>query len=457
MRKSKVSRPAKSASARKHSRSVPSAARIPRATATGDPAKLAALPDEALLEIVQRQTFRYFWEGAHPGSGLAFDRRTAGKRAKDTDPITIGGSGFGIMAIIVAAERGWVTRSAALARVDRMLDLLMHARCYHGTFPHFMNARTGEAVPFGRKDDGADLVETSFLMMGLLCAREYFCRQTPEEAATRARISTLWDEVEWNWFTQGGRDVLYWHWSPYNGWAMDHAIRGWNECLVTYVLAASSPRYAIEPEVYHRGFASGPGFRNSKSWYGIDLPLGMAYGGPLFFTHYSFCGLDPRGLRDQYADYWAQNVHHVRINRAHCVANPGKFEGYGESCWGLTASDDAWGYAAHAPDNDNGTISPTAALASLPYAPVEVMTVLRHFLTRHGKRVWRELGFVDALCEKEAWYADTFLAIDQGPIVIMIENHRTGLLWKLFMSVPEVQAGLQRLGFFSPHLKATRR
>jgi hypothetical protein len=434
------------------------AAKVLRGTAAArDPAKLAALPDDALLDIVQRQTFRYFWEGAHPVSGLALDRRTSGKRAEVTDAVTIGGSGFGVMALIVATERGWVTREAALERLDRTLDLLLRARCYHGAYPHFMDGRTGEGIPFGRKDDGADLVETSFLVMGLLCAREYFQRDTAEEASIRARVSSLWNEVEWNWFTQGGRDVLYWHWSPYNGWAMDHQIRGWNECLITYVLAASSPRYSIEPAVYHAGFASGGGFRNGKSWYDIELPLGMPYGGPLFFTHYSFCGLDPRGLTDQYTDYWAQNVHHVRVNRAHCVANPGKFEGYGESCWGLTASDDPTGYLAHAPDNDNGTISPTAALASLPYAPAEVLTVLRHFLKRHGKRLWREFGFVDAFCESQNWYADTFLAIDQGPIIVMIENHRTGLLWKLFMAVPEVQAGLRRLGFASPHLDAARR
>jgi hypothetical protein len=455
--KSKVSRPARSAGARKHSRSVPPARKAARAATTNNPSRLASLPDEALLEAVQRQTFRYFWQGAHPASGLAFDRRTARKRARDSDPVTIGGSGFGVMALIVAAERGWITRTAALARLDRMLDLLLRARCYHGAYPHFMNGSTGEAVPFGRKDDGADLVETSLLVMGLLCARAYFDRDTPAEAAARARISHLWNEVEWNWFTQGGNEVLYWHWSPYNGWAMDHRIHGWNECLITYVLAAAAPRYCIDPAVYHAGFASGGGFRNRKSWYDIELPLGMPYGGPLFFTHYSFCGLDPRGLKDQYADYWAQNVHHVRINRAHCVANPGAFVGYGESCWGLTASDDPWGYSAHAPDNDNGTISPTAALASLPYAPAEVMTVLRHLLKKHGLRLWRELGFVDAFCESQKWYADTFLAIDQGPIIVMIENHRTGLLWKLFMAVPEVQAGLRRLGFSSPHLRAAER
>jgi hypothetical protein len=338
-----------------------------------------------------------------------------------------------------------------------MLAVLSRARCYHGAFPHFMNGRTGDAIPFGRKDDGADLVETSLLMMGLLCAREYFAGSAPQEGSVRARISELWDDVEWRWFTRDERSVLYWHWSPYNGWAMDHQIRGWNECLITYVLAASSRRHAIDPEVYHRGFAGDGEMRSGKSWHDIELPLGMNYGGPLFFAHYSFCGLDPRGLTDRYADYWAQNVHHVLINRAHCMVNPNKFAGYGETCWGLTASDDPWGYSAHAPDNDNGTISPTAALASVPYAPTEVMAVLRDFLRRHRKRLWREFGFVDAFCESEGWYADTFLAIDQGPIVVMIENHRTGLLWNLFMAVPEVRAGLRRLGFSSPHFKEAGR
>jgi hypothetical protein len=459
-----MSRAGRSAAKSSRARKVRSVAKGVRAgsatTAAGkDPTKLAALKDDALLDTVQRQTFRYFWEAAHPVSGLAFDRRTSGRRADDAveDPVTIGGSGFGVMALIVATERGWIERAAALERLDRMLELLLSARRYHGAFPHFMNGRTGETIPFSLEDDGADLVETSFLMMGLLCAREYFARDSQEEAATRSRITMLWEEVEWSWFTQGGREVLYWHWSPHHGWAMNHAIRGWNECLMTYVLAASAPRYSIDAAVYHSGFASGPGFRNGKSWYDIELPLGMAYGGPLFFAHYSFCGLDPRGLEDRYADYWDQNVSHVRINRAHCVANPGKFDGYGESCWGLTASDDPAGYSAHAPDNDNGTISPTAALASLPYAPAEVMAVLRHFLKQRGKRLWRELGFVDAFCEAQDWYADTFLAIDQGPIVVMIENHRSGLLWKLFMAVPEVQAGLRRLGFVSPRLPSGRR
>lgn len=415
-----------------------------------DPKALAALPDDALVDAVQRQTFRYFWDGADAASGLALDRRTVGR--EPDGKVAIGGSGFGIMALIVAVERGWVTREAALERLRRMVDALFRATRYHGAFAHFIDGASGATIPMSPMDDAADLVETSFLVMGLLCARQYFSEDTAEAGRLRADIDTLWHGVEWNWFTQGGRDVLYWHWSPTNGWAMNHEIRGWNECLVTYLLAVAAPRHAVPPEVYHRGFAAGPGFVNRRSYHGIELPLGMPYGGPLFFTHYSFLGLDPRGFADRYADYWDLNRRHVQINRAHCIANPQGHKGYGESCWGLTASDDPDGYLAHAPDTDNGTISPTAALASLPYAPAEVMQVLRHFLGAHGERLWKEYGFVDAFCDQRGWAAQTFLAIDQGPIVVMMENHRTGLLWKLFMSVPEVQAGLRALEFTSPHL-----
>jgi hypothetical protein len=416
-----------------------------------------SLPDDEVLELVQRQTFRFFWEGAHPVSGLAPDRRTTREEPVD-DLIGIGGSGFGVMAIIVAVERGWISRGEALERIGCMLDLLTRATCYHGVFPHFMNGRTGATIPFSRKDDGGDLVETSYLFMGLLCARQYFDGDTQAERRLRQLVDILWGEAEWNWYTQDGRKLLYWHWSPNNGWALDHEIHGWNECLITYVLAASSPRYAIDPVVYHRGFATSRDYLNGKAYYGIGLPLGVPYGGPLFFAHYSFCGLDPHGLKDRYADYWEQNVSHVRINHAHCVANPHGHKGYGPSCWGLTASDDPAGYAAHAPDNenDNGTISPTAALASFPYAPREAMQALRHFLTVRDGGIWARYGFVDAFCESRDWYADTFLAIDQGPIIIMIENYRTGLLWKLFMSVPEVREGLRRLEFTSPYLDDTR-
>jgi hypothetical protein len=410
-----------------------------------NPADLAALPDEELLEAVQRQTFGFFWEAAHPVSGLAPDRCKTSAGPSD-DLVATGGSGFAAMALIVAAERGWITRAAAAERLGHMLDLLSRATCYHGVFPHFMNGRTGATIPFTRKDDGGDLVETSLLLMGLLCAREYFGRADADEAKIRGLVNYIWNDVEWNWYTRG-RPVLQWHWSPNNGWALELDIRGWNECLITYVLAASAPRYPIDPSAYHQGFAGGRNFLNGKPYYGITLPLGAPFGGPLFLSQYSFCGIDPRGLKDRYADYWEQNVSHVRINHAHCAKNPLHHQGYGASCWGLTSSDGADGYATHAPDNDDGTISPTAALSSMPYAPKESMQALRHFLSVYGEKIWGRFGFVDAFCESKDWYADTYLAIDQGPIMVMIENHRTGLLWNLFMKAPEIQAGLRALSF----------
>ncbi len=414
-------------------------------------ASLLQLSDEALLEQVQRQCFAFFWEGADSRSGLAADRRSIDDTGEI--PITIGGSGFGIMALIVAVEREWVTRAEGLQQLQRMLNFLTGAHTYHGVYSHFMNTRTGETVPLFPKDDGGDLVETSFLCMGLLCARQYFDRDTAVEVSARTAITQIWERVEWNWYTQGGHPVLYWHWSPNFSWDIAHEVRGWNECLITYLLAVASPTQPVDPALYELGYAGGRYFRNGASYYGTELPLGVPYGGSLFFAHYSFCGLDPRGLRDRYADYWQQNLAHVTINRAHCIANPHAHKGYGPDCWGLTASDDPTGYMAHAPDNDNGTISPTAALASFPYTPESSMRALRHFLAVYGDRIWNRYGFVDAFCESHDWYAQTFLAIDQGPIVVMIENFRSGLLWKLFMAVPEVRSALRTLNFVSPHLK----
>jgi hypothetical protein len=408
------------------------------------PAMLLELGDDALLEAVARQTFRFFWEGAEPASLLARDRTT---RSADptNDLVAVGGSGFGMMALVVAVERGWVTRADALMRLERMLGLLERAERYHGAYPHFLHGETGKTIPFGPLDDGGDLVETALLMMGLLTARQYFM----EDTALAARITTLFDGVEWDWYRRG-ENVLYWHWSPQHGWAMNHTIRGWNETLIVYVLAAGASRHAIGMDVYEQGFCNCADYRNGKNYRGTTLPLGPEGGGPLFFAHYSFCGLDPHGLADAHADYWRQNVAQVTINRAHCIANPGGFKGYGPDCWGLTASDDPSGYDAHAPGNDNGTISPTAALSSFPYAPEAAMAALRHFLSAHGHKVWGRFGFTDAFNETRDWWADTFLAIDQGPIVVMMENYRTGLLWKFFMAVPEVRAGLQRLGFSGP-------
>jgi hypothetical protein len=404
------------------------------------------LGDDALLELVQRQTFRYFWDFAHPVSGLARERSHV-REPRDLDTCTTGGSGFGIMAIIVAAARGWITREEAIERLATMTRFLEKASSYHGAWPHWLDGATGEIIPFWRKDDGSDLVETAFLVAGLLCARQYFRGADRRESELRSRCDRLWQDVEWSWHVRDGSKVLVWHWSPNNGFTLNHHIRGWNECLITYVLAASSSRYGIASEAYHGGWAQSRDFRNDRSYYGIDLPLGPDYGGPLFFAQYSFLGLDPRGLVDQYANYWRQNVAHTLINREHCIRNPKGYKGYGPDSWGLTASDNYVWYDAHSPTNDLGVIAPTAALSSFPYTPEFSMEALRCFYEEKGDRLWGDYGFYDAFSEEKDWVDPGYLAIDQGPIIVMIENHRSGLMWELFMSCPEIAQGLAKLGF----------
>lgn len=410
--------------------------------------KFPRISDNNLLDLVQKQTFKYFWDFGHPVSGLARERNSSG------DVVTTGGSGFGIMAIIVAVNRNFITRAEGLSRLQKIVGFLKNnAQTFHGAYPHWMNGATGAVVPFSTKDNGADLVETSFLLQGLLCARQYFDATDATETALRNDINTIWKRVEWNWFRKGNENVLYWHWSPNYNWDMNMPIKGWNEALITYVLAASSPDYSIPKDVYDNGWAGNGAMKNGNSYYNILLPLGPPYGGPLFFAHYSFLGINPTSLTDAYANYWEQNKAHTLINYTYCKTNPKNFSGYSDACWGLTASDDnKSGYLAHEPMNDDGVISPTAALSSFPYTPQESMKALQFFYYTLGDKLWKEYGFVDAFNLTDAWFADSFLAIDQGPIIVMVENYRSGLLWNLFMSCPEVKIGMKTLGFSSPNL-----
>jgi hypothetical protein len=414
------------------------------------------ISDDSLLTLVQYNTFMYFWEGAEPVSGLARERihMDGDYPEDDYSVVTSGGSGFGVMTILVGIERGFISREEGFNHLKNSVNWLAKADRFHGAWPHWMYGETGKPRPFSDKDVGADIVETAYLMQGLLCVRQYFKDGTKEEKQLAANIDTLWREVEWSWFRQGGQDVLYWHWSPEYGWEMNVPVQGYNECLITYILAASSPTYPIPREVYTKGWAhDGNIFTNKGGAYGYQLTLrhndAEEFGGPLFWSHYSFLGLDPRHLKDQYADYWQHNVNLTLINRAWCIENPKSYEGYGENCWGLTASYSPRFYGAHAPgkENDLGVISPTAALSSFPYTPEYSMQVLKHFYYDLGNKIWGKYGFYDAFSEEYNWYPDDYLAIDQGPAVVMIENYRSGLLWELFMSCPEVQAGLIKLGF----------
>lgn len=412
------------------------------------------LSDDDLLDLVQRQTLKYFTDFAHPISGMARERSNIPQNCNyDLDCVTTSGTGFGIMALIAGASRGWITPDDALERIEKIVTFLEGAEKYHGVFSHFTNGNTGKTIPFSPKDDGGDLVETSFLMMGLLCARQYLSPE-PKAAAVCQKINTLWEEVEWNWYTKGSNNKLYWHWSPRHGWNMNLPIEGWNECLITYVLAVASPTYPISPHIYEQCWTQGNDFKNQTSYDDIHLPLGAVQGGPLFLSHYSFLGLNPKSLKDPHADYWEQNRNHALINRAHCLNNPHGYKGYGANCWGLTSSDDHQGYNTHAPTHDNGTITPTAALSSFPYTPDYSMQALRHFHEDLGDKIWGQYGFTDAFNESNNWYANNYLAINQGPIIVMIENYRSGLLWDMLMSCPEIKRALKKMNFESAPAKS---
>jgi len=420
----------------------------------------ANISDSALLDTVQKQTIKYFTVGAEPVSGMTRERYHVDDIYPDNDKniITSGGSGFGVMALIVAMERKFISREDGVQQMEKIINFLEKADRFHGACPHWWNGETGKAKPFSDKDDGADLVESSYLFQGLLCVRQYFKDGSEKEKDLAKRIDKLWKEVEFNWF-QNGQNVLYWHWSPNFNWEMNFPVRGYNECLIMYVLAASSPTYGIPAEVYHEGWAEGGKIKSPHVVMGF--PLNFRYqgnppnGAPLFWSHYSYLGLNPKGLKDKYADYWTENTNQALINYTWCVNNPKNYKGYGKNNWGLTASYTVKFYAAHAPDsiNDLGVISPTAALSSFPYTPEQSMAALKHWYYDMNDKLWGSFGFYDAFSETENWYTQKYLAIDQGPIPVMIENFRSGLLWKLFMSCPEVQVGLKKLGFDSPAIK----
>lgn len=430
-------------------------------TSAEDPnsVKLTAA-DEAMLTDVQRRTFNYFWDGAEPTSGMARERFHLDDVYPENDKmiVTSGGSGFGIMAILVGIERGFITREQGVERMEKIVRFLETADRFHGAWPHWWNGETGKVRPFGQKDNGGDLVESSFLLQGLLCVRQYFKDGNEKEKSLAARIDKLWKETEFDWYRNGGKNVLYWHWSPNYAWEMNFPVTGYNECLIMYILAASSPTHGVPAEVYHEGWARGGKIRDSITAFGHTLTLSHngapKYGGPLFWSHYSYLGLDPQGLRDRYADYWTHNRNHTLINYDWCVNNPKHFKGYGPDNWGLTAGYSVRFYAAHAPgDEDQGVISPTAALSSMPYTPKESLQALRNWYTNLRDSIYGPFGFYDGFSIHHNWYPEKYLAIDQGPAVVMMENYRSGLLWKLFMSCPEVQQGLRKLGFSSPWLK----
>lgn len=414
------------------------------------------MSDDELLTMVQEASFRYYWDAAEPNSGMARESQPG-----DDDVIATGASGFGIMAMIVGAERGFVTREQAVDRMLKITGFLARADRFHGVWPHFISGRTGHAIAlFMVYDDGADLVETSFLMQGLLAARGYYTRDTPKERELRERITQLWEGVDWSWFrATPRRKALYWHWSPNYGFHIANRLQGWNEVMITYLLAVASPTHPVPPSLYWTGYTregTGDAYGVPHDYYGIRLtqtyypPTATSPGspGPLFFTHYSFLGYDPHGVRDRYSNYFVSNRDQSRVSRKYAEANPFHFKGYGADSWGLTAVDGPDDeYHEYKPFlTDDGTIAPTGAVSAYAYTPEASLAAIRHWYRDLGAQLWDIYGFRDAFNEQVNWYSGITMGLNQAPQAVMIENGRTGLVWRAFMANPEIRKMQQAIG-----------
>ena len=404
------------------------------------------MSDDDLLTMVQEAGFRYYWEGAHPHSGMTRENLPG-----NDEIVATGASGFGVMALLVGVDRHFIARAQGTQRLLQIVNFLQHADRFHGAWPHFLNGSTGQRMPvFGMYDNGADLVETSFMMEGLLSARQYFNENNPAENELRNKITGLWKAVEWDWFrrTPNG-DALLWHWSPEYSWYIDHRLSGWNEVMVTYLLAIASPTHAVPASLYYTGWA-GDHYADKHKYLGIQLDIGQGSGGPLFFAHYSYMGFNPH-VRDRFTDYFENNRAMARINRAYCIQDQGHFSGYGANDWGLTAVDGPQGYVPYEPNPklDDGTIAPTGAIASFPYTPGASMEALKYFYRELGDRLWGIYGFRDAFNLQENWFSRIYMGLNQAPMTVMIENYRTGLLWKNFMANPEIAPMMKRIGLTS--------
>ncbi|MGB2668104.1 MAG: glucoamylase family protein [Candidatus Acidiferrum sp.] len=439
-----------------------------RESALSKPASEATreLSDDELLTMLQEACFHYYWDGADPHSGMTRESIPGDDRI-----VATGASGFGIAALVVGVERGFITRQQAVERLTKIVGFLEHCQRYHGVWSHFMDGSTGKTMPvFGMLDDGGDLVETSFLLQGLLAARQYFHHAEPEEQALYQRITHLWETVEWDWYRENPQsDFLYWHWSPDWSWKIHHNLIGFNEVMITYLLAIASPTHPVPPEMYYSGWASqsqraqeyregwsgskdGDHYGNGNTYFGIKLDVGVGTGGPLFFTHYSFLGFDPHALHDRYtASYFENNRNIALINRAYVIANPKHFAGYGPDAWGLTASDGPFGYVAYAPDaaNDRGTLTLTGALASFPYTPEASTQAFKHYYRDLGGELWDIYGPRDAFNPGQNWVSPFYMGLNQAPIAVMIENYRSGVVWKSFMANPEIGEMLKKLNAVS--------
>jgi hypothetical protein len=407
------------------------------------------LDDEAFLDLVQRTAFDYFWYETNPENGLIKDR------SNDPSRSSIAAVGSGLSAPTVGIDRGWISREAGQARVLTTLQFLGNsphgpeadATGYKGFYYHFLDMQTG------RRDGDSELstIDTALLLGGVLHVQQYFDRDDATEATIRALADNLDRRVDWPWMQVRSAKICH-GWNPETGF-LRYDWGGYNEAMILYLLALGSPTFPISPEAW-------TAWTSSYAW---QTHYGQAFVvfPPLFGHQYSHVWIDFRGIQDAYMrakglDYFENSRRATLANRAYVIANPHGWADYGENVWGLTASDIPTSYSARgAPpaERDDGTITPTAVGGSFAFTPRESLAALRHMYATYRTQIWGPYGFKDAFNPSMKWFASDYLGIDQGPIVLMIENYRTGRIWHEFMQHPTIQSGLARAGFM-PRIEA---
>jgi hypothetical protein len=414
---------------------------LPSATLTAVPHPFAS--DDEFLEYVQQTSFDYFWYGANPANGLVPDRSAT------TSPCSIAAVGFGLTAIGIGIDHGWISRTQGVARVLTTLNTFLQGPQgpnasgmigYHGWFYHFLDMNTAL-----RANSELSSIDTTLLLAGILYAKQYFDSTNTDETNIRTMADTIFNRVDWNWMARGTNAVSM-GWFPPGSFLTDNWI-GYNEGMILYCLGLGAASNPLPASAWNR-WTSGYTWATNYGQAFVPFP-------PLFGHQYSHCWIDFRHITDSYMNshnstYFENSRRAAIAQRAYCMANPLQQVGYSSNVWGLTACDGPTGYAAHgAPpaQNDDGTIAPTAPGGAMAFTPEYSLPTLRYFYSHYRPRIWTAYGFRDAFNLGAQWWASDTLGIDQGPIVIMIENYRTERVWRLFMQNEEVQRGLQRAGF----------
>ena len=429
---------------------------------------------DPFLDTLQQRTIQWFLRATPEATGLTPDRWPS------PSPSSIAAVGFALTVYPIAAEHGMITRAEAAARVKKTLDLLLHApqndgragaAGYRGLFYHFV------ALADGTRAWNCELstIDTALLMAGVLIAESYFDRETEIESSIRGAADSLYRRVDWTW-TADGRPGIMLGWTPEHG-GDPNSWHGYNEAMIMYVLALGSPTHPVEPRVWS--------YWTSTYVWGKYYNRDFVSFGPLFGHQYSACWIDYRGIHDQYMkekgiDYFENSRRATYSQQSYGRENPRGFRGYSGDVWGVTASDgpgdtafqvdgkkrEFIGYGGRGVSFDwsldDGTLAPTGPGGSVPFAPEICIPALKEMRRRYDGRLWKEYGFVDAFNPEfvtqttgpDGWFDRDYLGIDQGPIAIMIENLRNGLVWNLMKKNPYIVRGLARAGFTGGWLDA---